>query len=197
MAPSCRRRATAASASAADCRGRGRPRRRASWLCAGSDRRRRAGEAVLVPARGERCAVAASRRRRSPRRQRLGLRAPADRRSGAGTAGVVPVMALGQRGHAVAESLARAERPRSDEKEPIDRLLEFRGDDLLVEQPRLVRRLRHRHQHAHAFGGGEIDRGERRRLPNRDVELRDRHRRGVELESLREETALQRLRTRG
>ena len=80
-----------------------------------------------------------------------------------------------------------------DEEEPIDRLLELRGDDLLVEQPRLVRRLRHRDEHAHALGGGEIDGGERRRLANRDVELRDRHRHGVELESLREETALQHL----
>jgi hypothetical protein len=87
--------------------------------------------------------------------------------------------------------LPGAQRAGAREQETIERRLEFRIDHLLVQQARLVDRLRHRHEDAHPVRHRHVDRCQRGGFAHGEIESFDRHRHGVELEAAGKEIAVQ------
>ena len=110
-----------------------------------------------MQARRQQPAMAAAARRRAPRGEALGferLRILFGRRHRRRRAGRKPhqLRKLGT------QALASTERAGAREQDTIERGLEFGIDHLLVQQARLVDRLRHRHEDSHPVRHDHVDR---------------------------------------
>ena len=153
-------------------------------------RKRRGGavEKVLVQAGHQRTAVAAAGRWFTPGRQRLALDRLRVVLVGGHRRGLA-AQGMGQHRAAPAQALAQAQRARAVQKVTRQGLAKQRGYQLGEQQARLPALQRHRHQQAHGLGGVQVERGQAGAGAHRQVELVDRHRRGIDIEAGREKIA--------